>query len=75
MTVPVEYILRVKPLPSGYAASCSRLAGTAHPDVRAVIGQVGHGQGETEPAAMLAAIVDARIGVVPSTVREVSNGA
>lgn len=67
-----EYLLRVKPRPSGgYEATIRRIAGTAHPEVRAVIGTVSRGEGATEPAAMLAAICSARIGETSQRVREV----
>lgn len=52
-----EYLLRVKALDAGgFAASCSQLAGAAHPEVRAVIGRVGHGLGDSEALAIIAAV-------------------
>jgi hypothetical protein len=57
-----EYLLRVKPASDGgFSASIRRFAGTAHPEVRAVVGPVAFGHGATEPAAMLAAIANARL--------------
>lgn len=70
MTAPAEYLLRVRPAETGFSCSLRQLAGTAHPEVRAVLGPVSRGVGATAPAAMLAAIADAHIGHV-SGVREV----
>jgi hypothetical protein len=57
-----EYLVRVRPCGQGFSASIRQLSGCAHPEVRAVLGPVSHGQGRTEPAAMLSAICSARIG-------------
>lgn len=60
-----EFLLRVKPLTSGgYSASCRQFAGASHPDVRCVIGVVARGEGQTELAAMIAALTDMRLGQV-----------
>lgn len=70
----IEYLLRVRPVPDGsYSASIRRLAGTAHPEVRAVLGPVAFGHGQTAPAAMLAAICASRVETVPAP-REVTHG-
>lgn len=60
----MEFLLRVHAVNGAFAASCRQLAGAAHPDVRAVVGPVGHGQGVNELAAMVAAVADLRIGEV-----------
>jgi hypothetical protein len=61
----VEFLLRVRAGSDGtFSASCRQLAGAAHPDVRAVVGQVGHGKGANEMAAMVAAVADLRVGQV-----------
>lgn len=66
-----EFLLRVKPLASGgFTASIRQFAGTAHPDVRAVLGPVAYGSGANEAAAMVAAIAAAHI---PSVVHEVAS--
>lgn len=61
-----EYLLRVKPLEDGqgYSASIRQLAGTAHPEVRAVVGVVSYGQGANESAAMVAAVASRHLGHV-----------
>ncbi len=58
-----EYLLRVRPArEGGYYASVRQLQGAAHPEVRAVVGHVGFGRGETEMAAALAALAQHRLG-------------
>lgn len=67
-----EFLLRVKSLPDGgFTASIRQFAGAQHPEVRAVLGPVSHGQGRTEAAAMLSAICASRLGE-PVAVREVA---
>lgn len=67
--ISAEYLLRVKPVAAGgYTATIRQFVGTQHPEVRAVLGPVSSGKGETVPAAMLAAICQAQLG---QAVREV----
>jgi hypothetical protein len=66
-----EYLLRVKPSSSGgFAASIRQFAPSSHPEVRAVCGPVSHGRGETAPAAMLAAVIAARLPEFPAAALE-----
>jgi hypothetical protein len=60
-----EYLLRVKPSSSG-----GQFAPSSHPEVRAVCGPVSHGRGETAPAAMLAAVIAARLPEFPAAALE-----
>ena len=59
-----EYVVRVKATQDGYAATIRQHKPTPHPDVRMIVGQAGTGHGKTAPAAMLAAIINARIETV-----------
>lgn len=66
-----EFLLRVRPADGGgFSASLRQFAGTAHPEVRAVLGVVSMGRGANEAAAMVAAISNAQL----LDVREVQRG-
>lgn len=64
------YLLRVKPTANGYTCTLRQLAGGQHPDDLAVTDVVATGVAESAPAAMVAAICNAHIPLVPSEPRK-----
>jgi hypothetical protein len=66
MTTVAEYLLRVRPCADGYTATLRRFEPTPHAEVRAIVGPVSTGAGANVPAAMVAAISNAHIPVIPA---------
>jgi hypothetical protein len=56
-----EYLTRVRHHDGEYHATIREISPAREPGTLALTGPEGHGVAETEPAAMLAAIVDARL--------------
>lgn len=56
-----EYITRVRHTGGEYRATIREISPGREPGTLALTGPEGHGTAETEPAAMLAAIVDLRL--------------
>lgn len=68
----IEYLMRVKPSADGasFTASIRQFAATSHPEVRAVVGPVSHGQGANANAAMVMALANAHIATVAASPRD-----
>jgi hypothetical protein len=71
MSSHAEYLLRVKPAPDDtYVASIRQVAVCSHPEVRAVVGVVAHGEGANPLAAMVHAVANAHLPVFPVSAPE-----
>lgn len=65
-----EYVVRVRPTADGYSATVREVAAGVALDVRTIpTGAAGIGTARTAPAAILAAVIAARIPAVPSEPR------